>query len=218
MLITAAAPAESALAASGTTSTVKQQARTTVNKTVKTPQRGWYTLKNGQKRYFRNGKCLKGLQKIANRRYFFDIKTGVMKTNNVTYRRVLYYINEKGIVEGWKRGSFRWVMPFPRADWRLFAQGGKSWYATFANDIFERKSGNCLSSAGAFAYLAKACGVRNVYICTNGPRQWEGSHGWVEINGLVYDTYWAQRRGFRRFYATSYKKYYHEVYMRIRLS
>ena len=104
MLITAAAPAESALAASGTTSTVKQQARTTVNKTVKTPQRGWYTLKNGQKRYFRNGKCLKGLQKIANRRYFFDIKTGVMKTNNVTYRRVLYYINEKGIVEGWKRG------------------------------------------------------------------------------------------------------------------
>ena len=77
MLITAAAPAESALAASGTTSTVKQQARTTVNKTVKTPQRGWYTLKNGQKRYFRNGKCLKGLQKIANRRYFFDVKTGV---------------------------------------------------------------------------------------------------------------------------------------------
>ena len=263
MFITAAAPAESALAASGTTSTVKQQVRTTVNKTVKTPQRGWYTLKNGQKRYFRNSTCLKGLQKIANRRYFFDVKTGVMKTNNVTYRRVLYYINEKGIVEGWKRGRnyynsngrrlsgdreqqftayqnarkvvsritnkkmtqeqklracFRWVMPFPRADWRLFAQGGKSWYATFANDIFERKSGNCLSSAGAFAYLAKACGVRNVYICTNGPRQWEGSHGWVEINGLVYDTYWAQRRGFRRFYATSYKKYYHEVYMRIRLS
>ena len=105
MLITAAAPAESALAASGTTSTVKQQVRTTVNKTVKTPQRGWYTLKNGQKRYFRNGKCLKGLQKIANRRYFFDIKTGVMKTNNVTYRRVLYYINEKGIVEGWYRGE-----------------------------------------------------------------------------------------------------------------
>ena len=40
----------------------------------------------------------------------------------------------------------------------------------------------------------------------------------MEINGLVYDTYWAQRRGFRRFYATSYKKYYHEVYMRIRLA
>ena len=97
MLITAAAPVESALAASGTTSTVKQQARTTVNKTVKTPQRGWYTLKNGQKRYFRNGKCLKGLQKIANRRYFFDVKTGVMKSNNVTYRRVLYYINEKSL-------------------------------------------------------------------------------------------------------------------------
>lgn len=139
-------------------------------------------FKNGQKRYFRNGKCLKGLQKIANRRYFFDVKTGVMKTNNVTYRRVLYYINEKGIVEGWKRGRnyynsngrrlsgdreqqftayqnarkvvsritnkkmtqeqklracFRWVMPFPRADWRLFAQGGKSWYATFANDILK---------------------------------------------------------------------------------
>lgn len=24
------------------------------------------------------------------------------------------------------RACFRWVMPFPRADWRLFAQGGKS--------------------------------------------------------------------------------------------
>lgn len=63
MLITAAAPAESALAASGTTSTVKQQARTTVNKTVKTPQRGWYTLKNGQKRYFAMVSVLKDCKK-----------------------------------------------------------------------------------------------------------------------------------------------------------
>ena len=52
MLITAAAPAESALAASGTTSTVKQQARTTVNKTVKTPQRGMVYFKKRAEKIF----------------------------------------------------------------------------------------------------------------------------------------------------------------------
>ena len=270
ILATVPVPVQNVAADSMAESTVKELDQVSVtptvkpkNTTTKIPQKGWYTLKNGQKKYYRNKKALKGLHKISNRRYFFDVKTGIMKKKNVTYKKVTYYINEQGLVEGWKKGNnyysskgkllrgdkreefvayqnarkvvakitnkkmtkeqklktcFRWVMPFPHETWRLFIQGGRSWYATFANDIFERKSGNCLSKATAFAYLAKACGFENVYVCTNGPRQREASHGWVEIDGLVYDAYWAKRKGFKKCYASTYKQYFHRTFMRVKIA
>ncbi len=51
--------------------------------------------------------------------------------------------------------------------WRDFDQGGKDWPATFANDHFLHHNGDCVSDAGAFAYLAKAIGYKKfMYVPT----------------------------------------------------
>ena len=86
---------------------------------------------------------------------------------------------------------FRWVMKRYYRTWRRFSQGGKAWYAVNANDHFERGCGDCIADASAFAYLAKALGYKNVYVCTDGYRNDENSHGWTEINGRVYDPLFA---------------------------
>lgn len=56
------------------------------------------------------------------------------------------------------------------------------WIYVYADDMFgPRGGGNCFSFTAAFALLAKAVGAREVYACNS------GGHGWVEIDGLVYD-------------------------------
>ena len=63
---------------------------------------------------------------------------------------------------------------------------GMDWPVIYANDIFDKGGGNCLSYGAAFAFLAKAIGYDNVYACHS------GGHGWAEINGLVYDPEWSR--------------------------
>ena len=46
----------------------------TVKKTAKPPQNGWYTYSKNKKRYYRDGKYLKGYQKIGNTYYLFNKK------------------------------------------------------------------------------------------------------------------------------------------------
>ena len=58
---------------------------------------------------------------------------------------------------------------------------GMDWPVVYANDMFVNGSGNCCSYAAAFAYMAKAIGYEKVYCCN------DGGHGWVEVDGLVYD-------------------------------
>ncbi len=72
------------------------------------------------------------------------------------------------------------------------------WPIVYANDIFEGDGGNCLSFAAAFAYLASAIGYDEVYCCNS------GSHGWAEIEGLIYDPEWSRHSGGVDFYALSY--------------
>ena len=95
---------------------------------------------------------------------------------------------------------FRWVMKRYYRTWRRFSQGGKAWYAVNANDHFERGCGDCIADASAFAYLAKALGYKNVYVCTDGYRNDENSHGWAEINGRVYDPLFAEAKSYSRNY------------------
>ena len=61
---------------------------------------------------------------------------------------------------------------------------GEDWPQKYANDCFDRRSGNCMSYAACFAYMAKVLGYENIY-CSNST-----GHGWVEIQGLVYDPQW----------------------------
>lgn len=70
----------------------------------KIPQNGWYTLKNGQKKYFKNGKYVVGCQKVGKTVFFFN-KYGYMQKKNTTYQKVTYYIEKNGKVLGWKKGK-----------------------------------------------------------------------------------------------------------------
>ena len=48
-------------------------------------------------------------------------------------------------------------------------------------DMATEGGSTCHGFASLFAYMAKLCGVKNVYYC------WSGYHGWAEIDGLIYD-------------------------------
>lgn len=74
---------------------------------------------------------------------------------------------------------------------------GMDWPVVYANDIFVRKGGDCLSCAAAFAYLAKAVGYDNVYGCHS------GGHGWAEVDGKIYDPEW-ERHTAGSFYGRGY--------------
>ena len=75
---------------------------------------------------------------------------------------------------------------------------GKGWEITFANDIFKKGYGCCVSEACAFAFLAHECGYSS-YICD------DTSHAWTEINGRVYDTLFAQAKSYSNYYNSSYQ-------------
>ena len=113
---------------------------------------------------------------------------------------------------------FRWVMKRYYRTWRRFSQGGKAWYAVNANDHFERGCGDCIADASAFAYLAKALGYKNVYVCTDGYRNDENSHGWTEINGRVYDPLFAEAKSYSRNYGVRYGVYPLSPVMRVKIA
>ena len=260
MLATAPAFTETAVAAITTSASQKT---TTVSKTQKV-RKGWYTQKNGKKKYYRNGTYVTGLQKIGKYYYLFSRNGNIIKKDiKGKKKNVMYYINEKGQVEGWKKGSnyyspngkkmnsakaeefrayqnarrvvaqntnsrmskgqkleacFHWVMRRYYRTWRRFDEGGKAWYAVQANDHFERGCGDCLADASAFAYLAKALGYKNVYVCTDGYRNDDNSHGWTEINGLVYDPLFAEAKSYSRNYGVRYGVYSLSPVMRVKIA
>ena len=62
---------------------------------------------------------------------------------------------------------FRWVMYQHYYDTRRIFYNQTAWPALYANDylILSGKGGDCFSDACSFAYLAKALGYKNVYVC-----------------------------------------------------
>jgi hypothetical protein len=105
---------------------------------------------------------------------------------------------------------FRWVISKPYATKRVFTNF-EGWPAVYANDHFANgdiknmNGGNCFSDGAAFAYLAKALGYTNVYVCADSTGT--HAHGWAEINGLVYDPLFAEAKSFSRNYAATYRVY-----------
>ena len=61
---------------------------------VKIPKNGWYEI-DGCIYYNKNGKKLKGLNKIGTRYYYLDPETGQRITGTVTIEGKLYYFNTK---------------------------------------------------------------------------------------------------------------------------
>ena len=85
-----------------------------------------------------------------------------------------------------------------------------NWVPLYANDHFLSSGGTCLADACAFAYLAKALGYKKVYVCldTKIEKYIPETHGWTEINGLVYDPLFYQSKGRSLNYWGGYYKDY----------
>lgn len=100
---------------------------------------------------------------------------------------------------------FNWVIKKPYVNRRSFVNV-KGWPAVYANDHFKLGGGNCFADGAAFAYLAKALGYTNVYVCVDSKGPARG-HAWAEVNGLVYDPLFAEAKSYSRNYGVRYGVY-----------
>jgi len=100
------------------------------------------------------------------------------------------------------QAAFNYVKRVPEFNTRVPHYKGMDWPIVYANDVFVgtgagrtgTKGGNCFSINAAFGYLARAIGYEEVYACH------DTGHGFVEIDGLVYDPEWSKTHHQYTFY------------------
>ncbi len=177
-----------------------------------------------------NGQPVCGWKKLGQDYYYFDrengkqaagrivdgirlTKSGQAVATNANVQKIQTMIKARNIVlqitkpedtlEEKIRKCFLWVFQFPYKQYRrlnpIYRQEG--WEVIFANDIFDRQQGCCVSEASATAFLFHECGCETVYVAT------DTGHAWVELNGRVYDPLFAEARGFDNYYNRSYEGY-----------
>ena len=147
--------------------------------------------KNG-KYYYPNGKAMNA------------VKTEEYKTL-LTARSVVKKVTTKSMTKAQKlEKCFAWVMKFPYVTRRRYTLA-PGWTALYANDHFKLGGGNCQADACTFAYLAKAIGYEEVYVCCDSAGT--NAHSWAEVNGLVYDPLFAQAKNYSTNYAARYGVY-----------
>ena len=137
-------------------------------------------------------------------------KNGTAKLSTYTKNKIDTMITAKKIMQANTKTTdsrskklkkvFNWVLKHPYKRYRTLksVQSKKGWEITFANDVYKKGQGCCVSEASAFAFLAHECGYKNVYICD------DTGHAWTEINGRVYDTLFAEAKNYNKYYNSSY--------------
>ena len=88
--------------------------------------------------------------------------------------------------------------------WRLLSEiydTSPDWEITFANDIFERGSGCCVSDSSAAAFLIREIGYKNIYICH------DTSHCWFTVEGKLFDPLFAEAKDFDANYNADFSDY-----------
>lgn len=149
--------------------------------------------KNG-KYYHANGKAMDGIQAQD----FETLQTAKSIVSRITSPQMT---REQKL-----KTCFDWVISKPYITYRVFGNS-PGWPAVYANDHFLRAGGNCHADAAAFAYLAKALGYQNVYVCVDSDGSGGNGHGWAEINGLVYDPLFAEAKNYGANYGVPYGVY-----------
>ncbi|MDO5423141.1 MAG: transglutaminase domain-containing protein [Eubacteriales bacterium] len=133
-------------------------------------------------------------------------------------RAIVAQITNDGMTEAQKlRACFDWVMKKPYATIRTFSNFD-GWPAVYANDHFVKGRGNCQSDAAAFAYLAKALGYTEVYVCVDSDGTGGAGHSWAEIQGLVYDPLFAEAKSFEGNYGVRYGTYILHPILKIQIA
>ncbi|MFR3881465.1 MAG: transglutaminase domain-containing protein [Lachnospiraceae bacterium] len=132
-------------------------------------------------------------------------------------RKVVARITTSDMTDAEKlQRCFVWMQSNGFATQGRLSSGGKFWYAFNANQLFMRRRGNCIPYACAMAYMAKVIGYKEVYICSRGTKQ-QSFHTWTEINGVVYDSYFANRRDADKYYGIKYNDFEYGVVFRQKL-
>lgn len=183
----------------------------------------------GKTYYFgKKGVMEKGWMKKGGNYYYFDRETGAQefggtvdgikldkkgkaKKSAYNKQKIETMIKAKTIMNKVTKATdtkeqklkkvFDWVLKHPYKRYRILrvARKEKGWEMTFANDVYKKGNGCCVSEACALAFLAHECGYAEAYICD------DTSHAWVEINGRVYDTLFAESKSYKKYYNTTYK-------------
>lgn len=181
---------------------------------------GWRTI-DDKKYYFtlsgeKKGQMVTGWLRIGTTYHYFK-KNGVYDASKTTdnsrnadstgtakektYRRaqaIVSMITTPDMTKEEKlRTCFEYVMKYQGRRPRTPHYCGADWPVVYANDMFIDGSGNCFSYAAAFAFMAKACGYKNVYACNS------TGHGWTEIDGKIYDPEQYRNTQYK-YYGTSY--------------
>lgn len=194
--------------------TVTVSAGSTTGKSSK----GWVITSGGQRKYRKNSKAVKDCRYRAPNSK--KLSSG-QRSDLRAYQRARWIVN--GITNSHMSKSeklkvcYKWLIRSNGyGGWRRLSDGGNYWYAINANDLFEHRRGDCISYACAMAYMAKVIGYNNVNVCSRDTRA-RNHHTWTEINGRVYDSYFGKRRGIKKYYGISYKKYDYKVVFRKRI-
>ena len=138
---------------------------------------------------------------------------------NERAQQIVAQITNPGMSQEQKlQTCFNWVIRKYYYIWRRFDEGGEYWPAVNANDHFVYGRGDCMADASAFAYLAKALGYTNVYVCADAQQSNNNAHGWAEINGLVYDPLFAEAKSYSKYYGATYSSYRLSPILRYQLS
>lgn len=171
-------------------------------------QTGW--MKQGKDYYYFDRSS--GAQKLGGKVDGISIKkNGKAKKTAYSKKKLAVMIEAKKIVNKVTKPTdkkseklkkvFNWVLKHPYKRYRILAQARrkKGWEMDYANDIYKNGQGCCVSESCALAFLAKECGYKKVYVCD------DTGHAWVEINGKVYDTLFAETKGYNKYYGSDYK-------------
>lgn len=194
--------------------TVTVSAGSTTGKSSK----GWVITSGGQRKYRKSSKAVKDCRYRAPNSK--KLSSG-QRSDLRAYQRARRIVN--GITNSHMSKSeklkvcYKWLIRSNGyGGWRRLSDGGNYWYAINANDLFDHRRGDCISYACAMAYMAKVIGYNNVNVCSRDTRA-RNHHTWTEINGRVYDSYFGKRRGIKKYYGISYKKYDYKVVFRKRI-
>ena len=194
--------------------TVTVSAGSTTGKSSK----GWVITSGGQRKYRKNSKAVKDCRyRAPNSKKLSSGQRSDLRAYQRA-RRIVNVITNSHMSKSEKlKVCYKWLIRSNGyGGWRRLSDGGNYWYAINANDLFEHRRGDCISYACAMAYMAKVIGYNNVNVCSRDTRA-RNHHTWTEINGRVYDSYFGKRRGIKKYYGISYKKYDYKVVFRKRI-
>ncbi len=193
---------------------------------IKTGYSGTLKVSNGNIYYYNGSTMATGWVAINKGYFYFDRSTGALKkgttvdgltlnaygtaqTNSNTAERIKVMIKARAVYlsvisSGDSKATqlkkcFDWVLSHPYYRYRILPQARTSpiWICTYANDEFDNGKGCCVSEACAFSFLAYECGY-TPYVCD------DTGHAWTEIDGLVYDTLFAEAKSYTKYYGSTY--------------